>query len=79
MSFDRYLTLIEEYFDGELDGPVMVKLNAHLPACPACRAALTELQRDEEFYSLHRPDLEISPGCWKIVLSRILAQPVTGQ
>ena len=36
MNCDRVLTLIEEYFDGELGGPDLQLVEAHVAGCAAC-------------------------------------------
>src|SRR2546423_14692201 len=42
---DRWTDRLSEYLDGELGAADVAALEAHLPACADCRAALGELRR----------------------------------
>jgi hypothetical protein len=73
------LPLIEEYVDGELDGPVMERVATHLSSCAGCARAFAELSREQEIYALYQRDLEVTPTDWNIVRARVeqesVAQP----
>ncbi len=71
MKCEECLPLIEEYVDGELDGRMIERLDAHLSTCAACDEELTALRREQEVYSNYRRDLEVTPAHWNIVRARI--------
>ncbi|HJU53206.1 MAG TPA: zf-HC2 domain-containing protein, partial [Pyrinomonadaceae bacterium] len=71
MKCEECLPLIEEYVDGELDGRMIERLDAHLSTCAACGEELTALRREQEVYSNYRRDLEVTPAHWNIVRARI--------
>ncbi|HEX8845038.1 MAG TPA: zf-HC2 domain-containing protein [Pyrinomonadaceae bacterium] len=71
MKCEECLPLIEEYFDGELEGRTAESLAAHLALCAPCTGALTELEREQELYASYRRDIEVTPAQWNIVRARI--------
>ena len=71
MKCEECLPLIEEYVDGELDGRIIERLDAHLSTCAACAAELTALRREQEVYANYRRDVEVTPAHWNIVRARI--------
>ncbi|HWT01552.1 MAG TPA: zf-HC2 domain-containing protein [Pyrinomonadaceae bacterium] len=71
MKCEECLPLIEEYVDGELDGRIIERLDAHLSSCAACAAELDALRREQEVYASYRRDIEVTPGHWNIVRARI--------
>ena len=71
MKCEECLPRIEEYVDGELDGRMTERMEAHLSTCNACKSELAELQREQEIYAHYRRDLEVTPAQWNIVRARI--------
>jgi hypothetical protein len=71
MKCEECLPLIEEYVDGELDGRMIDRLDAHLSTCAACAEELTALRREQEVYASYRRDVEVTPADWNIVRARI--------
>jgi hypothetical protein len=71
MKCEECLPLIEEYVDGELDGRMIERLDAHLSNCAACAEEMTALQREQEVYAGYRRELEVTPAHWSVVRARI--------
>ncbi|HEY0380451.1 MAG TPA: zf-HC2 domain-containing protein [Pyrinomonadaceae bacterium] len=71
MKCEECLPLIEEYVDGELEGRLVERLDAHLSACAACAEEMTALRREQEVYASYRRDLEVTPAHWNVVRARI--------
>jgi anti-sigma factor RsiW len=46
MTCDRVRSRLDEYYDGELAGPDLELIGAHLPGCAACSAELESLERE---------------------------------
>lgn len=70
MNCTEALTLVEEYFDGELERQEAARVAAHLAACDACAAARDALAREQEFYLAAAPDAELAPDFWQKVVAR---------
>lgn len=71
MKCEECLPRIEEYVDGELDGRMMERMEAHLSTCEPCASELEEIEREQEVYAHYRRDLEVTPAQWNIVRARI--------
>jgi hypothetical protein len=71
MRCDDCLPLIEEYFDGEVEGPAAATMGAHLAACATCAAALDALSFEQEIYARYDRRLEVSPDLWARVSAEI--------
>jgi hypothetical protein len=77
MRCEDCLPLIEEYFDGEVEGAAAARMDAHLSACATCAAALDALSFEQEIYARYDRQLEVSPDLWSRVSAEIArdAQP----
>jgi hypothetical protein len=77
MRCEDCLPLIEEYFDGEVEGAAAARMDAHLSACATCAAALNALSFEQEIYARYDRRLEVSPDLWSRVSAEIArdAQP----
>ncbi|HEX8921565.1 MAG TPA: zf-HC2 domain-containing protein, partial [Pyrinomonadaceae bacterium] len=71
MKCEECLPRIEEYVDGELDGRMTERMEAHLSTCNACALELAELERDAEIYANYQRNIEVTPAQWNIVRARI--------
>lgn len=74
MKCEECLTVIEEYFDGELDRKTSELVTAHAAHCADCADALEALGAEQEIYARYeRRDLEgvTTPALWQAVQSRI--------
>ena len=71
MRCEDCLPLIEEYFDGEVEGPPAARMGAHLAACANCAAALDALSFEQEVYARYDRRLEVSPDLWSRVSAEI--------
>jgi anti-sigma factor RsiW len=67
---ERYVTLIQEAIDGDLDAAARAELDAHTAGCEACRTLLADLQeiaRASGELPLHTP----RPQVWTHIRSRL--------
>jgi hypothetical protein len=71
MRCEDCLPLIEEYFDGEVEGPAAATMGAHLAACATCAAALDALSFEQEIYARYDRRLEAGPDLWARVSAEI--------
>lgn len=71
MSCKECLPLLELHLDGELDRPIVERLNAHLQACAACASASEELRREQDFYASYECGATPAPSFWANVSARI--------
>src|SRR5215204_2614841 len=72
MRCEDCLPLVEEYFDGEVEGTMATRMGAHLSACATCAAALDALSFEQEIYArFDRGGLEVSPDLWSRVSAEI--------
>src|SRR5215467_5273293 len=71
MNCEKWLPLIEEYVDGELDESSVKNLRAHLASCSACATEHKQLLKEQELYQNYVRDLEVTPALWATVQARI--------
>jgi hypothetical protein len=71
MKCEECLPRIEEYVDGELDGRILERMEAHLSTCEPCASELAEIEREQAAYANYRRDIEVTPAQWNIVRARI--------
>src|ERR1051325_9722471 len=65
------LPLLEEYFDGEVEGRAAEQMRAHLASCADCSAALDALSFEQEVYARYDRGLEVTPALWARVSAEI--------
>ena len=75
-SCDRYAALIHDRVDGALDASDGRELDAHLAACPACRALLADLEEVRRVAATI-PDLTPRPEVWAGIAKRLEAEQVS--
>jgi hypothetical protein len=71
MSCEKWLPLIEEFVDGELDDSSIKGLRAHLAACGDCSGEYKQLLKEQELYQNYMRDIEVTPALWAGVQARI--------
>jgi hypothetical protein len=76
MRCEDCLPLIEEYFDGEVEGRTGEMMGAHLASCATCAAALDALSFEQEVYARYDRGLEVSPALWARVSAEIAREPL---
>jgi hypothetical protein len=76
MRCEECLPLIEEYFDGEIEGRTGELLAAHLATCVTCAAALDALSFEQEIYARYDRGLEVTPALWAAVSAEIAREPL---
>jgi anti-sigma factor RsiW len=70
MKCEECQSLIESYFDGEIQEPEARRVAGHLAICAACAQAYQKLEREQDFYLRHESDDEVSPDFWANVLTQ---------
>jgi hypothetical protein len=70
------MPLVEEYFDGEVDGRTGELMSAHLSTCADCAAALDALRFEQEIYARYDRGIEVSPALWSAVRAEIAQEPL---
>jgi hypothetical protein len=76
MRCEDCIPLIEEYFDGEIEGRTGELLSAHLATCADCAAALDALSFEQEIYTRYDRELEVAPALWAAVSAEIARGPL---
>lgn len=64
MKCNACLTVIDEFFEGDLDERASGEVAAHIAACAQCTNALEDLQREQEIYSRYLREVEATPAVW---------------
>jgi len=57
-------SLVQEYFDGELDQPNAKVVLVHLENCSSCGALLEQLSSEHRTYQRYDRELEVSEALW---------------
>lgn len=71
MSCEKWLPLIEEFIDGELDDSSIKGLRSHLAVCGDCSSEYKQLLKEQELYQNYMRDIEVTPALWAGVQARI--------
>jgi len=64
MKCEECQSLVQEYFDGELDQPTARAVSAHVESCSSCAALLEQLTSEQRIYQGYDRELEVSPALW---------------
>jgi Putative zinc-finger len=70
MRCEECQTLVEDYFDGELDEQTISLVAQHINACPSCASLYDRLEREQELYLRYECDAEPAPAFWANVMKR---------
>ena len=73
MNCADWQLLVEEYFDGELDPHMALKVRNHLDDCSSCSGLLRSLSVERSVYAGYQSDVEVAPEMWAAVSRRIEA------
>lgn len=71
MRCEECLPLVEEYFDGELEGRAAESVGAHLGSCAECSAAHAALSAEQDLYLRYDRGVEVGPALWQNVRAEI--------
>lgn len=71
MKCEEFLSMIEEYFDGEMDEKNSRLVAAHIAACGACALEYDRLGREQELYTSYEREVDVTPALWAGVQARI--------
>jgi hypothetical protein len=72
MTCEEYQTLIEEYFDRELDQHTAGLVSIHIERCPSCTTELEQLALETRAYQSYERGVDASPALWNKVHKRIV-------
>ncbi|HWS53405.1 MAG TPA: zf-HC2 domain-containing protein, partial [Pyrinomonadaceae bacterium] len=67
MRCEDCLSVVEEYFDGELETKQTERVSAHMAACADCAAALDALSFEQDIYLRYEREAEVTPALWQQV------------
>jgi hypothetical protein len=71
MKCEDCLSLIEEYFDAELNQQESAKVAKHLTACETCNEVYLSLDQEQQLYAHYQRDIEVTPALWQAVQKSI--------
>jgi hypothetical protein len=71
MKCEDCLSLIEEYFDAELNQQESAKVAKHLTACETCNEVYLSLDQEQQLYAHYQRDIEVTPALWQAVRKSI--------
>jgi hypothetical protein len=71
MKCDECQTLVQEYFDGELDQLSATAVSSHVANCSSCSAALEQLAFEHRAYQQYDRELDVSPALWLRVQAQL--------
>lgn len=74
MNCRKYLQLIEDLAEGELDEPIARQVDAHISACPQCGEQYEKLEREKTIYAHYLFDAEPPPQLWTNFEARLEAE-----
>lgn len=67
-------SLVQEYFDGELDQPIAKAVLVHLDNCSSCGALLEQLLSEHRTYQRYDRELEVSQALWVKTRAQLAAE-----
>lgn len=67
-------SVVEDYFDGELDEQTTEQVAQHLSACASCASLYSTLEDEQEVYLRYECDAQPAPDFWDNILSRAVAE-----
>lgn len=70
MDCKRAISLIHEYFDGDLEGHAFKRLDAHLQNCPACSKHFRQMEKTEALVR-SLPDAEPSDELTERIMAAV--------
>ena len=74
MKCEEYQTLIEEYFDGELDQHTAGLVSIHIERCLSCSTDLEQLAWENRAYQSYERGIDASPALWNKVHNRLVVE-----
>lgn len=77
MKCDDWQLLVEEYFDGELEPDMVLKVRSHLDDCSSCSGLLRSLNVERSVYAGYQSEFEVAPEMWSAVSQRLEAASST--
>jgi Putative zinc-finger len=79
MSCAECQSVVEDYFDGELDEQTTEQVAQHLSACASCARLYEKLEGEQELYLRYECDAQPAPDFWDNVLARATEENTTNR
>lgn len=77
MSCEKYLPLINELIEGELDEPIAERINSHVFVCEQCSSYYKEQKQEREIYAHYLFEVEPPADLWLKLQTQINAEADT--
>lgn len=77
MNCEKYLVLIDDLIEGELDSENAGQVNSHLSSCPECDSSYAMLREEKEIYGRFLFDVEPPKALWNQFQTKIEAAPLS--
>lgn len=75
MNCEKYLNLIDDLVEGELESEAAKQVNLHIFACPACELQYKRLKAEKQNYGRYLFNVEPSGDLWKSLRQKIELEP----
>jgi hypothetical protein len=79
MKCKQCQSLLESYFDRELDAVTAERVSAHVDKCRPCNQELKQLSAELETYQIYEHELDVPPNLWINVQQQIAPQRNSGR
>ena len=71
MRCEECQSLLEEFFDEELDRPTAEAVRHHISGCAGCAGALDDLKSETALYAGYEREVQVTPNIWSDIQGRI--------
>jgi hypothetical protein len=71
MRCEECQSLLEEFFDEELDRPTAEDVRHHISGCAGCAGALDNLKSENALYAGYEREVQVTPNTWAAIQDSI--------